>query len=60
MVYYKQQRSLSWINTFAVVGWLNEENQLLNLDNIKHTNAKWVFLKFSNIDVRVMLTDNRS
>lgn len=57
MVYYKEQSGSPWINTFAVVErWLNEqENKQLNLDNIEWNNTKWVFVKFSNIDVKVVL-----
>ena len=36
--------------------WLSDhENQHLNLDNIKRPNTKWVFGKFSNIAVKVVL-----
>jgi len=41
------------------IGWLNEQdNQRLNLDNIELPNTKWVFVKFSNIAVNVVL-DNQ-
>jgi hypothetical protein len=60
MVYYKQQTGSPWINAFAdAERWLNEqENQRLNLDNIQRPNTKWVFVKFSNIAVKVVL-DNQ-
>ena len=36
--------------------WLNEEeNQGLNVDNIECPDTKWVFVKFSNIAVKVVL-----
>lgn len=57
MVYFKQQRGSPWINTFAKVeNWLGDhENQHLNLDNVKHPNTKWVFGKFSNVAVKIVL-----
>ena len=45
------------MNTFAVAErWLNEqENKRLNLDNIERPKTKWVFVKFSNSYVKVVL-----
>ena len=60
MVFYKQQRGSPWINNFAEAErWVNEqENNRLNLDNIERPNTKWTFIKFSNIEVKVVL-DNQ-
>ena len=57
MVFYKQQKGSSWINNFAEAErWLNEqENNRLNIDNIERPNTKWTFIKFSNIEVKVVL-----
>ena len=59
MVYYKQQSGSPRINTFAAAErWLNDqESERLNID-IDRPNTKWVFVKFSNIDVKVVL-DNQ-
>ena len=36
--------------------WLNaQETERLNPDNIEHPNTKWVFVKFLNIQVKVVL-----
>ena len=45
------------MNTFAAAeSWLKEEEgKQLNVDNIERPNTKWVFVKFSNIDVKVVL-----
>ena len=60
MVFYKQQRGSPWINNFAEAErWVNEqENNRLNLDNIKRPKTKWTFIKFSNIDVKAVF-DNQ-
>ena len=60
MVFYKQQKGSPWINNFAEAErWVNEqENKRLNIDNIERPNTKWTFIKFSNIEVKVVL-DNQ-
>ena len=60
MVFYKQQKGSPWINNFAEAKrWVNEqENKRLNIDNIERPNTKWTFIKFSNIEVKVVL-DNQ-
>ena len=60
MVFYKQQKGSPWINNFVEAErWMNEEeNKRLNLDNIERPNTKWTFVKFSNIEVKVVL-DNQ-
>ena len=60
MFFYKQQKGSPWINNFAEAErWVNEqENKRLNLDNIERPNAKWVFIKFPNIEVKAVL-DNQ-
>ena len=35
-----------------------QKNQRMNFGNIKRPNTKWVFVKFSNIEVKVVL-DNQ-
>jgi len=57
MVYYKQHRSSPWMNRFAnTETWLNaQEIEQLNSDNIECPNTKWVFVKFSNVQVKVVL-----
>ena len=40
--------------------WLNqEENDQENPDNIGRPNTKWVFVKFFNAEVKVVLTRSR-
>ena len=60
MVFYKQQKGSPWMNDFAEAErWVNEqENNRLNLDNIERPNTKWMFIKFSNIEVKAVL-DNQ-
>ena len=60
MAHYKQQSGPPWMNTFAVAErWLHEqESKRLNIGNIERPNTKWVFVKFSNIEVTVVL-DNQ-
>jgi len=57
MVYYKQHRGSPWMNRFAnTETWLNaQEIEQLNSDNIECPNTKWVFVKFSNVQVKVVL-----
>ena len=45
------------MNTFAAAeSWLKEgEGKRLNVDNIERPNTKWAFVKFTNIDVKVVL-----
>jgi len=61
MVFYKQQKGSPWIENFGEAErWVNnEENKRLNLDNIERPNTKWVFVKFSNIEVKAVL-DNQA
>lgn len=56
MVCYKDHRGSPWMNNFAEAErWLNnQESVRLNIDNIKRPNTKWVFMKFSNIAVKVV------
>ena len=60
MVFYKQQKGSPWMNNFAEAErWVNEqENKRLNINNIECPNTKWTFIKFSNIEVKVVL-DNQ-
>jgi len=60
MVFFKQQKGSPWINTFGEAErWVNEEeNKRLNVDNIERPNTKWVFVKFSSIEVKAVL-DNQ-
>ena len=60
MVFYKQQKGSPWINNFAEAErWVNDqENKRLNIDTIDRPNTKWTFIKFSNIEVKVVL-DNQ-
>jgi len=57
MVYYKQRRGSPWINRFAnAETWLNaQEIERLNPSNIERPNTKWAFVKFSNVQVKVVL-----
>ena len=57
IVYYINRRGSPWMNTFAAAEtWLNEqENDRLNLENIKRPNTKWVFVSSFNVDVKVVL-----
>ena len=56
MTYYKQQRGCPWINDFAEGERRHSLTlQPLNLDNIERPNTKWVFVKFSNIEVKAVL-----
>lgn len=45
------------MNKFAEAGrWLNAQgNERLNPHNIERPNTKWAFVKFSNIQVKVVL-----
>ena len=56
MIFYTRKRGSSWINTFAKAErWLNEqENARLSLENIERPNTKWVFVKFYNVEVKVV------
>ena len=60
MVFFKQQKGSPWINTFGEAQrWLNEqENTRLNVDSIERPNTKWVFVKFSSIEVKAVI-DNQ-
>ena len=60
MVFFKQQKGSPWINNFGEAQrWLNEqENERLNVDNIERPNTKWVFVKFSSIEVKAVI-DNQ-
>ena len=60
MVFYKQQKGSPWMNNFAEAErWVNkQENNRLNIDNIKRPNTKWIFIKFSNIEAKAVL-DNQ-
>ena len=60
MVFFQQQRGSPWINNFGEAQiWVNEqENRRLNVDNIERPNTKWVFEKFSNIEVKAVI-DNQ-
>ena len=60
MVFYKQQKGSPCINNFAEAErWVNDqENKRLNIDNIERPNTKWTCIKFSNIEVKVVL-DNQ-
>ena len=41
--------------------WLNDQgNQRLNPDNMERPKTKWVFVKFSNFAVKIVLSSNRS
>ena len=55
--FYKQLSASPWLNTFTTAeSWLNiQESNLLNIDNIECPNTKWVFVKFSNIEVKAVL-----
>ena len=60
MVFYKQQKGSPWINNFSEPErWVNEQEiRRLNLDSIERPNTKWMFAKFSNIEVKAVL-DNQ-
>jgi len=60
MVFFKQQKGSPWINNFGEAErWVNQqENERLNVDNIQRPNTKWVFVKFSSIEVKAVL-DNQ-
>jgi len=60
MVFFKQQKGSPWINTFGEAErWVNEEeNKRLAVDNIERPNTKWVFVKFSSIEVKAVI-DNQ-
>ena len=55
-VFFQQKKGSPWFqNLKDAEKWLNEqENQRLNIDKIKRPNTKWVFLKFSNIEVKAV------
>ena len=56
--YSPEQRNKdeNWINNCAEPErWLNDQdNHPLKLDNIERSNIKWVFVKFSNIEVKAV------
>ena len=58
--FINSKKGSPWINNFAEAErWVNEqENKRLNIDNIERPNTKWTFIKFSNIEVKVVL-DNQ-
>ena len=60
MVFFKQQKGSPWINTFdEAQRWLNlQENTRLNVDSIERPNTKWIFVKFSSIEVKAVI-DNQ-
>ena len=60
MVYYKHHRGSPWINNLAEAErWLNiQESARLNIDKIDRPITKWVFIKFANIEVKVVF-DNQ-
>ena len=60
MVYYRQQSSSPCKNTSAIEErCLNkQESKRFNIDNIERPNTIWVFVKFSNIELKVVL-DNQ-
>ena len=57
IVYYINRRGSPRTNNFAAAETrLNEqENDPLNLENIKRPITKWVFVSFFNVDVKVVL-----
>ena len=57
MIFYKQKRGSPWMNSFAAAErWLNkQENDLDNLDNIERPITNWVFVKYFNVEVKVVL-----
>ena len=56
MVFIQQKKGSPWFqNLKDAEKWLNEqENRRLDIDQIKRPNTKWVFLKFSNIEVKTV------
>lgn len=62
MFFYKQQSGSPWLNTFLTAeSWLNiQECNQLNIDHIERPNTKWVFVMFSNTEVKAVLDRQQS
>ena len=52
----QRNKDKNWINNCAEPErWLNDQdNHPLKLDNIERSNIKWMFVKFSNIEVKAV------
>ena len=59
MVYFQQQIGSPWFQKQVdAEKWLNDqENRRLNIDNIKRPNTKWVFVKFANLEVMAVFSE---
>lgn len=57
LVFYKQKRGCPWINNCDVAEiWLNQhENDSANLDHIGRPNMRWAFVRFFNVEIKVVL-----
>ena len=56
MVFFQQKKGLPWFQNLNDAEKLldEQENQRLNIDKIQRPNTKWVFVKFSNIEVKAV------